>query len=120
MAQQTNVEVQVALLRAGMYKQDLAKLLDMDYKTFATRFYRELPNDLQNALIELIKCVCSCREPNEKDLENYNYCVREMRNFTRRTQNEIDERTLAFVEYVEKNNKMTQDIEDLNDKFNVG
>lgn len=121
MAQTTNVEVQVALLRAGMAKKDLAKLLDMDYKTFATRFYRELPQDLQTALIKLIECVGSGREPNEKDLENYNYCVEGMRKFTRKTQDELDERTIKFVEYIEKEgNRMKKDIDDLNDMFNVG
>ena len=118
--QQHNIEVQVALLRARMYKKDLAKLLDMDYKTFTTRFYRELPTELQNGLIELIKCVASGKEPNEKDLDNYNYCVREMRNFSRRTQEELNERTIAFVEFIEKNgNREQQDIDELSEKFNV-
>lgn len=118
--QQHNIEVQVALLRARMYKQDLAKLLDMDYRTFATRFYRELPMDLQNALIKLIQCVGSGKEPNESDLDNYNYCVREMRSFSRKTQNEIDERTIAFVNFIEKNgNKNQKDIDELSEKFNV-
>ena len=118
--QQHNVEVIVALLRAGMYKKDLAKLLDMDYKTFATRFYRELPMELQNGLIELIKCVASGRQPNEKDLDNYNYCVSEMRNFSRRTQDMLDERTIAFVEFIERNgNTKQKDIDELSEKFNV-
>lgn len=118
--QTTNVEVQVALLRARMYKKDLAKLLDMDYKTFTTRFYRELPMELQNGLIKLIECVASGKEPNEKDLDNYNYCVREMRNFSRRTQDMLDERTIAFVEFIEKNgNPKQKDIDDLSEKFNV-
>ena len=117
---QHNVEVQVALLRARMYKKDLAKLLDMDYKTFATRFYRELPTELQNGLIKLIECVASGIQPNEKDLDNYNYCVREMRNFSRRTQDMLDERTIAFVEFIEKNgNTKQKDIDDLSEKFNV-
>lgn len=118
--QQHNIEVQVALLRARMYKKDLAKLLDMDYKTFTTRFYRELPTELQNALIELIKCVASGKEPNEKDLDNYNYCVREMRSFSRRTQEMLNERTIAFVEFIEKNgNREQQDLDELSEKFNV-
>lgn len=120
MQQQNNIEVQVALLRARMYKTDLAKLLDMDYKTFASRFYRELPMELQNGLIELIKCVASGKEPNEKDLDNYNYCVREMRNFSRRTQEMLNERTIAFVEFIEKNGSRQQkDIDELNEKFNI-
>ena len=120
MAQNANIEVQVALLRAGMYKQDLAKLLGMDYKTFSSRFYREMPLDLQNGLIDLIKCVGSGREPTEKDLDNYNFCVNRMRSFTRRTQDELDERTIAFVEYVEKNNRVTEALDELNDIFDVG
>ena len=120
MSQLTNIEVQVALLRAHMHKTDLAKLLDMDYKTFATRFYRELPMGLQNGLIELIECVASGKEPNEKDLDNYNYCVREMRDFSRRTQEMLNERTIAFVEFIEKNgNTKQKDIDELSEKFNV-
>ena len=118
--QQHNIEVQVALLRARMYKKDLAKLLDMDYKTFATRFSRELPMELQTGLIELIECVASGKEPNEKDLDNYNYCVREMRNFSRRIKEMLDERTIAFVEFIEKNgNNKQKDIDELSEKFNA-
>lgn len=117
--QTTNVEVQVALLRARMYKKDLAKLLDMDYKTFAKRFYRELPMELQNGLIELIECVASGKEPNEKDLDNYNYCVREMRDFSRRTQEMLDERTIAFVEWAETKRDNYEDLDALENTFGI-
>lgn len=120
MAQNANIEVQVALLRAGMYKKDLAKLLGMDYKTFTNRFYREMPLDLQNGLIDLIESVGSGREPTEEDLDNYIFCVDRMRNFSKRTQAELDERTIAFVEYVEKNNRVTEALDELNDIFCVG
>ena len=120
MSQLTNIEVQVALLRAHMHKTDLAKLLDMDAKTFRQRFYGELPQDLQERLVKLIQCVATCDEPTQEDLDNYNQCRYQMKRYSEYRQEQIDKRTLAFVEFIEKDrNERQKDIDDLSEKFNV-
>lgn len=120
MAQLTNIEVQVALLRAHMHKKDLAKLLDMDGKTFRNRFYGELPQDLQERLIKLIQCVAYCDEPTQEDLENYRQCCHQMKRYSDYKQEQLNERTIAFVEFVEKNGNIKQkEINDLSEKFNI-
>lgn len=120
MSQLTNIEVQVALLRAHMHKKDLAKLLDMDGKTFRNRFYDELPQDLQERLIKLIQCVAYCDEPTQEDLENYRQCCHQMKRYSDYKQEQLNERTIAFVEFVEKNGNIKQkEINDLSEKFNI-
>lgn len=120
MAQLTNIEVQVALLRAHMHRKDLAKLLNMDEKTFRNRFYGELPQDLQEKLISLIQCVATCDEPTEDDLKNYKECCYQMKRYSDYKQEQLNNRTLAFVEFVEKNgNTKQKDIDELSEKFNV-
>lgn len=120
MSQLTNIEVQVALLRAHMHKKDLAKLLDMDGKTFRNRFYGELPQDLQERLIKLIQCVAYCDEPTQEDLENYRQCCHQMKRYSDYKQEQLNERTIAFVEFVEKNGNIKQkEINDLSEKFNI-
>ncbi|MBQ1760862.1 MAG: hypothetical protein IIZ94_14420 [Prevotella sp.] len=120
MAQLTNIEVQVALLRAHMHKKDLAKLLDMDEKTFRNRFYNELPQDLQERLIKLIQCVAYCDEPTQEDLENYRQCCDQMKRYSDYKQEQLNERTIAFVEFIEKNgNREQQYIDELSEKFNI-
>ncbi len=115
----TNVEVQVALLRAGMHRKNLAKLLDMNEKTFSTRFSREMPAQLQECLIELIRCVASGREPTERDLANYKRCLDGMKKHSNRLQDEIDERTIAFVEWAETKRDNYEDLDALENTFGI-
>lgn len=115
-----NIEVQVALLRADLFKSDLAKLLGMHVKTFDNRFGHELPAELQKKLIKLIECVASGNEPTAEDARNYYECCDEMRLFSEKTQDEIDDRTIAFVEHIEADgSKYNETLEMLNETFHM-
>ena len=115
-----NIEVRVALLRNGLTVKDLGKIFGLSDYIIQHRLGYELSTSLQNKLIKLIECVASDRELTSEDAQNYLECREEIQKMQSEHQAWLDERTIAFVERIEKNeNPDKKEIETMCEKFNI-
>lgn len=121
---QHNVEVQVALLRNGLFKKDLAKLLKIESKHFPMFFGREHPQEVQTMMIDIVNLIGKGAEPSEEDLAKYKALLKYVRDYKIGEQAKVDDRTIAFVRKIEEiadDAKMhkEREIDDLCEKFCV-
>ena len=120
-----NVEVQVALLRNGLFKKDLAKLLGVPNNSAFSQLFRiELPQEIQELMIHTINLVGSGKEPTQKDLFKYKQLMNYVHGVNEKKRQEIDERTIAFVELIERENSYKikhkeREIDAMCDSFSV-
>lgn len=119
-----NVEVQVALLRNGLFKKDLAKLLKIESKHFPMFFGREHPQEVQTMMIDIVNLIGKGAEPSEEDLVKYKALMKYVRDYKIGEQAKVDDRTIAFVRKIEEiadDVKMhkEREIDDLCEKFCV-
>ena len=119
-----NVEVQVALLRNGLFKKDLAKLLKIESKHFPMFFGREHPQEVQTMMIDIVNLIGKGAEPSEEDLTKYKALLKYVRDYKIGEQAKVDDRTIAFVRKIEEiadDVKMhkEREIDDLCEKFCV-
>lgn len=119
-----NVEVQVALLRNGLFKKDLARLLKIESKYFPMFFGREHPQEVQTMMIDIVNLIGKSAEPTEEDLAKYKALLKYVRDYKIGEQAKVDDRTIAFVRKIEEiaddvKIHKEREIDDLCDKFCV-
>lgn len=116
-----NIEVHVALHRGGLFQNDICEILNLP-KSFVSRAMSvELPNDIQNKLIQLITDVATNQKPTKQNVAD----METVRNYFLDTngsiQTSIDDRTIKFVErlLLEKNefDAYNAEFNDLCEKF---
>ena len=119
-----NVEVQVALLRNGLFKKDLARLLKIESKYFPMFFGREHPQEVQTMMIDIVNLIGKSAEPTEEDSAKYKALLKYVRDYKIGEQAKVDDRTIAFVRKIEEiaddvKIHKEREIDDLCDKFCV-
>lgn len=95
----SNIEVRVALLRAGLHQWELAGLLRIRETAFTKLLSKELPDDVQEALVEAIECVDDLEAFREvrEDLQNMLTEVSSSR-YADRIMHEVEE-TMEYRKY---------------------
>ena len=120
-----NIEVQVALLRNGLFKRDLAKILGLNANSeFADFFREEHSQEIQELMINTINLVGTESEPTQADLEKYKHLMEYVAMYKAKKRSEVDERTMNFVKQLEGENHYKiqhkeRELDELCDKFDV-
>ena len=102
---QANIEVRVALLRSDFKIKDLAYIFKVTHQKMSRILSEEWDESLQEDVIKIIENIASGKPMTEEDVDIYIATKEQLSYMARKLQCNIDERTLIYVNKIEKLNE---------------